>query len=225
MWQATERERSGRCRALRRKLARQLHDKVGTDVGPRKRCSASGLAESPSFVACRLAAVGLWPAESPQGPSCCCCVAASAASATYTRLRLLCCCCCHTHTAQAHPHSGPHCTLLLSYIHTRCSTSRFRCDRCSPPRAPALTTLASVSLPVCAVRCRHPCYTFSPCNRRTNASLPVHIARVPQTIACPGVPIPNDLRQPPTSTPYSLPRALDTPLAASAFLFGYPVPW
>lgn len=53
LWQATERERSGRCRALRRKLARQLHDKVGTDVGPRKRCSASGLAESPSFVACR----------------------------------------------------------------------------------------------------------------------------------------------------------------------------
>jgi hypothetical protein len=54
LWQATERERSGRCRALRRKLARQLHDKVGTDVGPRKRCSASGLAESPSFVGCTL---------------------------------------------------------------------------------------------------------------------------------------------------------------------------
>jgi hypothetical protein len=219
LWQATERERSGRCRALRRKLARQLHDKVGTDVGPRERCqcSASGLAESPSFVGCR-PVTGREP-TSDKDPL--------AAVASLRLLHLLPTPVCSVCSAAISKQTRiPVRTSLPSpTVHTRCPTSRLRCDRCSPPRAPALTTLASVSLPVCAVGCRHPCYTFSPCNRRTNASLPVHIARVPQTIACPGVPIPNDLRPPPTSTPYSLPRALDTPLAASAFLFGYPAPW
>ena len=181
-WQATERERSGRCRTLRRKLARHLHDKVGTDVGPRKRCSASGLAESPSFV--RTVGCTLGRPVTGREPTrtlllllrrCVCCICHPS-----TPVYSVCCCHCHTATAQANPHPGPHFAPTYALPNV---PAPLRPLRPLQPSActclPALTTLASVSLPVCAVRCRHPCYTFSPCNRRTNTSLPVHIARVP----------------------------------------------
>ena len=137
-WQATERERSGRCRTLRRKLARHLHDKVGTDVGPRKRCSASGLAESPSFV--RTVGCTLGRPVTGREPTrtlllllrrCVCCIC-HPSTPVYSV------CCCHCHTIPPKQTRIPVRTLLP---HTRCPTSRLRCDRCdrcSPPRAPAL---------------------------------------------------------------------------------------